>query len=414
METVVRRAKVGYATFYKHFADKEAAFLALLDAAIERTVVRVEEAYRPRRGSLAGPDRRGAGGPLRGRRRPPGRRSCGPGRGADRGPRGGGEARGCAEAAGAAAATRPRAEPAPGRAAREPRGDPRRRRRLGARPAADRWRSGQAAGPPAGDPRVRPPPLRRRGRGGAGGRRGRRRDLRLARARALRRARPPARRSPRLQPRAGRSPPARAADRRPRRRGRREGLRRGHPCRRHAGGQGLPPCLLRQLREQGAVLPRRLRGRRRPLRELVAEAVAPLPDWPRPSDRSHPRRTRLPRLRAGPRPPLPGRVARRRSGGRRPFQRGGARGWSPCCGSAAPSARASGLSPTRPRTPRSAPWSRSRTVRPRPAKPRSSMTSSPTASTSSSRPTWAPARPHASPRPPRSASVPAHPFRERL
>jgi AcrR family transcriptional regulator len=45
IEQIVRRAKVGYATFYKQFADKEEAFLALLDAGIERTVYLVEEAY---------------------------------------------------------------------------------------------------------------------------------------------------------------------------------------------------------------------------------------------------------------------------------------------------------------------------------------------------------------------------------
>ena len=45
IEQIVRRAKVGYATFYKHYADKEEAFLALLDAAVERTVYVVEEAY---------------------------------------------------------------------------------------------------------------------------------------------------------------------------------------------------------------------------------------------------------------------------------------------------------------------------------------------------------------------------------
>jgi AcrR family transcriptional regulator len=45
IEQIVRRARVGYATFYKHYADKEEAFLALLDAAIERTGFVVEEAY---------------------------------------------------------------------------------------------------------------------------------------------------------------------------------------------------------------------------------------------------------------------------------------------------------------------------------------------------------------------------------
>lgn len=45
IEQIVRRAKVGYATFYKQFADKQEAFLALLDAAVERTAYVVEEAY---------------------------------------------------------------------------------------------------------------------------------------------------------------------------------------------------------------------------------------------------------------------------------------------------------------------------------------------------------------------------------
>ncbi len=46
MEMIVRRAKVGYATFYKSYAGKEECFLALLDAAVERTAGRVEDAYR--------------------------------------------------------------------------------------------------------------------------------------------------------------------------------------------------------------------------------------------------------------------------------------------------------------------------------------------------------------------------------
>ncbi len=45
IEQIVRAAKVGYATFYKHYDDKPAAFLALLDAAIERTAYAVEEAF---------------------------------------------------------------------------------------------------------------------------------------------------------------------------------------------------------------------------------------------------------------------------------------------------------------------------------------------------------------------------------
>lgn len=59
IEQVVRRARVGYATFYKHYKDKDEAFLALLDAAIERTVYEVEEAYDREDGPW--PDKVGAG-----------------------------------------------------------------------------------------------------------------------------------------------------------------------------------------------------------------------------------------------------------------------------------------------------------------------------------------------------------------
>lgn len=59
IEGIVRRARVGYATFYKHFADKDEAFLALLDAAIERTLYAVEEAYDRETGPW--PDKVGAG-----------------------------------------------------------------------------------------------------------------------------------------------------------------------------------------------------------------------------------------------------------------------------------------------------------------------------------------------------------------
>lgn len=58
MEEIVRRAKVGYATFYKHYPDKEAAFLGLIDAATDRTVDRVEDAYKREEGPWA--DRVGA------------------------------------------------------------------------------------------------------------------------------------------------------------------------------------------------------------------------------------------------------------------------------------------------------------------------------------------------------------------
>ncbi len=58
LEMIVRQAKVGYATFYKHFADRDEAFLALLDAATERTTGRMEAAYKREEGPW--PDRVGA------------------------------------------------------------------------------------------------------------------------------------------------------------------------------------------------------------------------------------------------------------------------------------------------------------------------------------------------------------------
>jgi AcrR family transcriptional regulator len=45
IEMIVRRAKVGYATFYKNFEDKEQCYLALLDSAYESTARRVQQAY---------------------------------------------------------------------------------------------------------------------------------------------------------------------------------------------------------------------------------------------------------------------------------------------------------------------------------------------------------------------------------
>lgn len=58
IEEIVRRAKVGYKTFYRHYPDKEAAYLALLDAAYEQAARRVEGAYRREEGPWA--DRIGA------------------------------------------------------------------------------------------------------------------------------------------------------------------------------------------------------------------------------------------------------------------------------------------------------------------------------------------------------------------
>ncbi|HEX2097253.1 MAG TPA: TetR/AcrR family transcriptional regulator [Solirubrobacterales bacterium] len=58
IEMIVRQAKVGYATFYKHFADKEAAFLSLLETAMNQTAERVEAAYAREEGPW--PDRVGA------------------------------------------------------------------------------------------------------------------------------------------------------------------------------------------------------------------------------------------------------------------------------------------------------------------------------------------------------------------
>lgn len=50
-ELIVRRAKVGYATFYKHFADKEECLLALFDEAWGRTEVAINEAYEEQPGA---------------------------------------------------------------------------------------------------------------------------------------------------------------------------------------------------------------------------------------------------------------------------------------------------------------------------------------------------------------------------
>ncbi len=44
LELIVRRARIGYPAFYKHFADKEAALLALFDAAAARVAGLVDEA----------------------------------------------------------------------------------------------------------------------------------------------------------------------------------------------------------------------------------------------------------------------------------------------------------------------------------------------------------------------------------
>lgn len=58
IEMIVRRAKVGYAAFYKSYADKQECFLALFDAALEHTAREVEDAYEREAGPW--PDRVGA------------------------------------------------------------------------------------------------------------------------------------------------------------------------------------------------------------------------------------------------------------------------------------------------------------------------------------------------------------------
>lgn len=45
VELIIRRAKVGYGTFYKNFESKEEAFLALIDAAAERTLATIGEVF---------------------------------------------------------------------------------------------------------------------------------------------------------------------------------------------------------------------------------------------------------------------------------------------------------------------------------------------------------------------------------
>lgn len=58
MEMIVRRAKVGYATFYKHYTDKDEAFLALVEGATERAASEIEGAYERETGPW--PDKVGA------------------------------------------------------------------------------------------------------------------------------------------------------------------------------------------------------------------------------------------------------------------------------------------------------------------------------------------------------------------
>jgi AcrR family transcriptional regulator len=57
IEMIVRRAKVGYATFYKHFPGREEAFLALLEDGFERACAHAEDVYER---EAAWPDRVGA------------------------------------------------------------------------------------------------------------------------------------------------------------------------------------------------------------------------------------------------------------------------------------------------------------------------------------------------------------------
>jgi AcrR family transcriptional regulator len=58
IETIVRRAKVGYGTLYKNFEDKQQIYLELLDAANEVTARRVQRAYD---GEESWPDKVAAG-----------------------------------------------------------------------------------------------------------------------------------------------------------------------------------------------------------------------------------------------------------------------------------------------------------------------------------------------------------------
>jgi AcrR family transcriptional regulator len=44
-EMIIRRARVGYGTFYKHFDDKESCLLGLFDRTVERSLHRLSEVY---------------------------------------------------------------------------------------------------------------------------------------------------------------------------------------------------------------------------------------------------------------------------------------------------------------------------------------------------------------------------------
>lgn len=50
-EMIIRRAKVGYGTFYKHFDDKEACLLDLFDCSVERSERRLTSVYEKQEGA---------------------------------------------------------------------------------------------------------------------------------------------------------------------------------------------------------------------------------------------------------------------------------------------------------------------------------------------------------------------------
>ena len=71
IELIIRRAKVGYATFYKNFASKEECLIAIFDRGGGDPAAGAPRGLRSARRALGRAGRRGPGGPLRADRREP-------------------------------------------------------------------------------------------------------------------------------------------------------------------------------------------------------------------------------------------------------------------------------------------------------------------------------------------------------
>ena len=158
-----------------------------------------------------------------------------------------------------------------------------------------------------------------------------------------RRARPPARRPPRPDSRADPRLPARAPPRRDGPRGRRPRLPRHHDHRGRQVRLGLDPRLLRALRVQGGVLPRRLRRRPRSPRRADLRRRGRRARLAPPGDRRPARRASS---SSPPNPTSPASACSSRSAPRRRSRSASARPSSPAS-PLSPAAAPSSPTPTR-------------------------------------------------------------------